>query len=103
MLAGPVAAFFASHDPRSVELATILPVAAISVLIAGFNSTSVAVLSKRLQFGGVFAVQLVPQMICLYESLGWAKYRSSSAWSVVDVVLASSVFRCGVRLNVYTF
>jgi O-antigen/teichoic acid export membrane protein len=96
VLAAPVAAFFASHDPRSAELATILPVAAISVVIAGFNSTSVAVLSKRLQFGGVFAVQLVPQIICLLVTVEWAKYRSPSAWAVVAGGLAASVVRCGV-------
>ena len=96
LLAGPVAAFFASHDPRSGELAAILPVAALSVLIAGFNSSSVAVLNKRLQFGAVFFVQLVPQIICLLVTLWWATYRSPNAWAVVAGGIAASVVRCGV-------
>ena len=95
-LAGPVAAFFAAHDPRCAELAAILPVAAFSVLIAGFNSTSLAVLNRRLQFGGVFAVQLISQIICLLVTLGWASYRSPSAWAVVAGGIAASVVRCAV-------
>ena len=95
-LAGPVAAFFAAHDQRCGELAAILPVAGVSMLIAGFNSTSVAVLNKRLQFGGVFAIQLVPQIISLLVTLGWASYRSASAWAVVAGGIAASFVRCGL-------
>lgn len=72
VLAGPVAAFFAAQDSRCAALESILPVAAVSILIAGFNSTSMAVLNKRLQFERLVWLQLVPQVASLGMTLVWA-------------------------------
>ena len=93
-LAGPVAAFFAEHDPRCADLAAILPVAALSVVIAGFNSTAVAVLNKRLEFRGIVVIQLAPQIVCLLVTLAWATYGSPGAWAVVAGGIAASIVRC---------
>ena len=95
-LARPVAAFFAVQDERCAELAAILPIASVSILIAGFNSTSIAVLSKRLQFGSIVWVQLVPQVVCLAVTLFWAKVCAPTAWAVVAGGIAASVVRCGL-------
>ena len=93
-LARPVAAFFAVRDARCTELEAILPVAAVSILIAGFNSTSISVLNRRLQFGSLVWLQLVPQVVCLAVTLAWAWARSPDAWSVVAGGIAASLVRC---------
>ena len=95
-IARPVAAFFSVQDARCAELEAILPVAGVSILIAGFNSTSMSVLNKRLEFGSTVWLQLVPQLVCLAVTLVWATYCSRDAWSVVAGGIAASLVRCGL-------
>ena len=96
VMARPVAAFFAVQDSRCAELESILPVAAVSILVAGFNSTSMSVLSKRLQFGSIVWLQLTPQVVCLVVTLLWANAYAPNAWAVVSGGIAASLARCGL-------
>jgi O-antigen/teichoic acid export membrane protein len=94
VLAGPVAAFFAAQDSRCAALESILPVAAVSILIAGFNSTSMAVLNKRLQFERLVWLQLVPQVASLGMTLVWASVCAPDVWAVVAGGISASLVRC---------
>ncbi|MBL8827706.1 MAG: oligosaccharide flippase family protein [Planctomycetaceae bacterium] len=85
VLAWPVAMFYA--EPR---LLTILPVAALSAVIAGFNSTALFTARRHLQLGRLTLLELGSQAVGLIVMIGWAWYQPS-VWALVGGSIATSL------------
>ncbi len=96
ILAKPAAHFFGAQDPKALELSIILPISGITALIAGFNSTSVFTLNKKMEMRRVTMLQLVPQVVSLFVSIGWALTVSRSVWAIVAGGLAASLGKCAM-------
>lgn len=77
LLAWPVARFYG--EP---QLASLLPVAGLSALVAGFNSTRVFTCNRRLALGRLTVVELLAQAIGLTITVLWA-WHSRTVWSLV--------------------
>lgn len=95
-LARPAAAFFGAQDPAALQLAALLPISGLSALIAGFNSTSLFTLNKRMDMRRVTMLQLGPQVVSLVVSIVWALSLSASVWAVVAGNLAAALARCAM-------
>ncbi len=85
LLAWPVALFY--EEPR---LMTILPVAALSAVIAGFNSTALFTVRRHLQLGRLTLLELVSQTVGLIVMIGWAWYQPT-VWALVAGSIASAL------------
>lgn len=92
-LAVPAARFFGAQDPAAAELTVVLPVAALTALIGGFNSTAMFTLNKKLDLRRVTMLQLGPQIVSLFVSIGWALAVSRSVWAIVAGGLAAALAR----------
>ena len=92
ILAWPVAWLFARNDPLAWRLVELLPVAGLTALIAGFNSTGLITLNRHLAFSRLTALDLVSQIVGIGVMIGWALvYRS--VWALVVGGLAGAVVR----------
>jgi O-antigen/teichoic acid export membrane protein len=91
-LARPAAAFFSAQDPLAAQLSTVLPVAGLMALLGGFSSTALYTLNKKMEMRRLTALALVPQLITLAVSIGWALY-DRSVWAIVAGGLAGSLGR----------
>jgi O-antigen/teichoic acid export membrane protein len=76
-LALPVARFY--HEP---ELARLLPVAGLSLLIAGFNPTRIETANRHLMLGRVTLLDLASQVVGIVAMVGLA-WATRSIWSLV--------------------
>jgi O-antigen/teichoic acid export membrane protein len=83
-LAWPVAAFY-----EQSALLALLPAAGISVLISGFNSTSLLRLRRHLAVAKLTLVQLAGQVSAVAVMLGWALIHPT-VWALVAGGVASS-------------
>jgi len=85
-LAWPLAWFYAAPDLRS-----LLPVAGVSLLIAGFNPTRIETANRHLLLGRVTVLDLISQAIGIAAMIALA-FISGSVWSLVlGAVLAAMV------------
>jgi len=82
MLATPFAWWYANNDPTALQLAYLLPVAAITTIFHGFNSTALKTLNKDLRLGRVTMIALVEQVVSLAVMIGWALLRPN-VWAMV--------------------
>lgn len=91
-LAGPVAQFFAAGDTSALQLARLLPVAGLTALIAGFNSTSLFTLNRKLAMAGLTMLELIPQAasVAVMILLAWVH---PGVWALVAGGLAYSLVR----------
>lgn len=77
LLGWPVAQFYG--EP---QLAALLPVAGLSALIAGFNSTRLFTCNRRMALGRLTVVELLAQAIGLTITVLWA-WQSRTVWALV--------------------
>ena len=84
-LGQPVAAFYG--EP---ELAYLLPFVSLTAFVAGFNSTRVFTLSRKLSLGQLQVVRIVSQAVGLAVMILWAlAYRS--VWALAIGAVATSL------------
>lgn len=77
LIAWPVAALY-----EQPALRWLIPVAGLSALAAGFNSTSLFTLNRHLQLGRLTILDLAARIISLLVMVVWAWY-SRSVWPLV--------------------
>lgn len=94
LLAHPAAVFFGAQDPAALQLAAVLPVAGLTALIGGFNSTALFTLNKRMDMRRVTLLQLAPQAVALVVSIAWALAVAATVWAIVAGGLAAALARC---------
>ncbi len=87
LLGWPVAQFYG--EP---QLAALLPVAGLSALIAGFNSTRLFTCNRRLALGRLTMVELLAQAVGLTLTVLWA-WHSRTVWSLVFGGLIGAVVK----------
>ena len=92
LLAPTVAAFFAATDPRAESLASLMPVAALTAVIGGFNSMGIHLLNRHMNLRLFTALELLPQLTASLVMILWALW-SPSVWALVSGGLASSLVR----------
>jgi O-antigen/teichoic acid export membrane protein len=86
------------------ELAWLLPVSALTALISGFNSTSLAVHGRRMALGRLTAQRLTAQVLSIAVMIVWA-YFHRSPWALVAgnltaalfVMIASHIWLTGIK------
>ncbi len=61
-LAYPISLFYIDSDPIYSSLTTYLPIAGLTAIISGFNSTGITLLNKNFNFKVLAAFQLIPQL-----------------------------------------
>ena len=95
ILAFPVSQIY--DEPKLVWL---LPVVGLTTIIQGFNSTSLATLSRHVEVGKITIFQLGVQVIALAVTIIYA-YFQQSIWALVIGNLLSSLFQMIIshRLN----
>lgn len=81
-LAWPIAWLLARNDPTAWALVFLLPVAGLSAALAGFNSTKIFTLNKRLKLRRLTAIGVTSQIIGLIVMIGWALL-DRSVWALV--------------------
>ncbi|EAW37154.1 oligosaccharide flippase family protein [Lyngbya sp. PCC 8106] len=87
ILAWPVSQFY--NDSRLVWL---LPVSALTVLVNGLSSTSLATLSRQLEIGKLTRVEFLTQIISLVVTIAWA-FITPTVWALIGGSLVSSVVK----------
>jgi len=87
ILAWPVSQFY--NDSRLVWL---LPVSALTVLVNGLSSTSMATLSRKLEIGKLTRLEFATQIISLAVTIVWA-YITPTVWALIGGNLVSSVVK----------
>ena len=92
LLAPMVAGFFATTDPQAESLITLLPVAALTAVIGGFNSMGIYLLNRNMSLGIFTALELLPQLAASVVMILWA-FWFPSVWAMVVGGLASSLVR----------
>jgi len=83
----PVALFY--DQP---ELARLLPLVGLSVLIAGFDSTNVALAMRRVELRGLAVVELSTQLVAIAVMVSWAIV-APSVWALVAGAVAGALCR----------
>ncbi len=84
-VAWPLAQFYAAP-----ELAQLLPVAGLSLLIAGFNPTRIDTANRHLALGRVVALDLVAQIVGIVAMVGLA-WLLQSVWALVIGAVTGAV------------
>jgi O-antigen/teichoic acid export membrane protein len=83
LLAWPVAQFY--QEP---QLLLLIPVVALTALIAGFNSTAFYTLNRHMAVGHLSIYEFGRQVISLVVTIVWA-WRSPTIWALVSGALVS--------------
>ncbi|PLX48500.1 MAG: polysaccharide biosynthesis protein [Desulfobulbaceae bacterium] len=92
LLTYPFAWWYAQNDPAAWQLTALLPVAAFTTVIAGFNSTSLFTLNKKMKFGRITIIFLGTQVVSLAVMIGWALVHPT-VWAMVAGGLAGALFK----------
>lgn len=95
LIAGPFAWWYAQSDPAAWQLAAVLPVAAFSAVINGFNSTALFTLNKELRLGWVTMIELGTQIVSIAVIIIWALH-SPTVWAMVAGNLAGALMKMAV-------
>lgn len=96
VLAGLFAQFYGE-----AELGSIIPVASFSVLLSGFNATSLFTLKRELKLGTLTRLELVSQASGLAVILVWAWF-APSVWALVAGGLGSALVKLALSHSVST-
>ena len=99
LIAWPVAKFYG--EPR---LLWLIPIVGLNTIISGFNSTSLASLSRHMEVGKLIRFELGIQIISLSVLIAWA-WLSPTIWALVGGNLVSIFIKVlwSHRLNPGTF
>lgn len=92
ILAYPVAWWYAQNDDAAWSLWYLLPIAALSAVFAGFNSTALFTLNKKLRLGRLTLLELATQFVSLAVMVGWALIHPT-IWAMIVGGLASTLFK----------
>ncbi len=87
IVAWPVAQFYGESS-----LATFVPVAGVTALLAGFNSTSLFTANRRLALGKLTAIELAAQAIGIGTMIVWA-LQSPTPWALLGGGIAATAAR----------
>jgi O-antigen/teichoic acid export membrane protein len=98
-LAFPIAYFYGQP-----ELAWLIPVASLTAIIAGFNSTALHVYRRRMEFRKLAVLELATEVLAFGVTIGWAML-DPTVWALVGgavvsqtfLTLGSHVYLTGVR------
>lgn len=88
LLGAPLVAGFYGYP----ELTQLIPVAGLSVLISGFNSTSIARLQRHVKLRQVTILELMVQVVSIVVMISWALI-SPSVWALVAGGISGNLFR----------
>jgi O-antigen/teichoic acid export membrane protein len=88
LLAWPVAQFY-----QKPEFLWLLPVVALSTVIAGFNSTAVFTLNRHMAISQLTIFEIGGQVISLVVTIVWAWSISKTIWALVIGSLVSDLVR----------
>ncbi len=99
VIAWPVSQFYDNQ-----QFLWILPVFGFNTIIAGFNSTSLATLNRKLEIGKLTILELGVQILTLTIMIVWA-YFQRSIWALVAGSLISSLVKMAIShgLNSHKF
>jgi O-antigen/teichoic acid export membrane protein len=86
VIAGPMAGFYGQP-----ELAQLVPVAGLTALIAGFNSTALHTCRRRMEFGQLTLLEVANELVGFVVVVLWA-FLYPSVWALVGGALAGSLF-----------
>lgn len=86
-LTAPVTRFY-GH----AELATLIPVAGLTVLVTGFCSTSLATLERHIDLGRLTVMTLLIQVVSLGVMIVWA-WLQPSVWALVAGAVVAALLR----------
>ena len=86
ILALPMAAFYS--EP---ELARLIPVAGLTALIAGFNSTALQTCRRRMEFGRLTLLEVSNEAVGLVVTVIWA-ILDPSVWALVGGALIGRLY-----------
>lgn len=87
-LSYPAAAFY--DEPW---LKVLLPVAALSALIAGFNSTAIFSQHRAVRMDKIVLLQFIAQATMVAAMIGWAVWISRDVWSlVIGGIVSATVY-----------
>lgn len=86
LIAAPMAAFY-----REPDLAQLIPVAGLTALIAGFNSTALQSCRRHMQFGRIVLLELSNEALGFLVVALWA-YFYPTVWALVGGALFTSLF-----------
>lgn len=89
LLTYPFAWWYAQNDPAAWQLTALLPVAAFTTVIAGFNSPALFTLNKELRLGRLTMIELGVQLVSLIVMIGWALVHPT-VWAMVAGGLAGA-------------
>lgn len=87
VIAIPVANFY-----KIPQLSWLIPVVGSNTLIAGFNSTSLAVLNRRVEIGKLTIVEIVTQVIAVVIMIAIALYKPT-IWALVLGTLVANIVK----------
>ena len=87
LLAAPMANFY-----KEPQLVFLIPVAAVGAIIAGFNSTRLFTMTRKISLGRLTVLDLTSQIVALVVTIGWAWFHRS-IWALVFGGLASTIVR----------
>jgi len=87
LLSVPAAAFY-----RDTTLSRLLPVLAISILLAGFNSTNLLTLSRHMEVRRLFAIDFSSSVMALAFTLAWA-WKWPTVWAIAYGQLFGAVYK----------
>jgi O-antigen/teichoic acid export membrane protein len=91
-LVAVLVAFPAARFYDAPELVYLVPVAGLTALIAGFNSTKYHTASRDLALGRVMVVDLLSQFVGLVTMVAWALV-DRSVWALLSGALATAIAR----------
>ena len=88
ILAGPVAAL-GYGQPALVQ---IMPALGLASVIAGFSSTKVGLVNRKIEVGRLTAIEIGSQVVGIVVMLAWARWQPTP-WALVGGNLASALAR----------
>jgi O-antigen/teichoic acid export membrane protein len=100
VVAWPLAGFYAKTDPMSWELRWLLPLAALSTLIAGFNSSKVMTASRHMQLPRLVTVDLISQSLGLAVTVAGA-FLTRSVYALVVGAAVTALTYCILSHTVF--
>ncbi|HIK38765.1 MAG: oligosaccharide flippase family protein [Geminocystis sp.] len=87
VIAMPIANFY-----KIPELSWLIPVVGSNTFIAGFNSTSLAVLNRRVEIGKLTVMEIVTQIIAVVVMIAIALYKPT-IWALVLGTLVANIVK----------
>jgi len=87
LIAFPVSQFY--DEPKLIWL---IPIVGFNTIISGFNSTSLALLNRKIEIGKLTIIEISTQIISLVVMIIWAFFRPN-IWALIIGTLVSNIFK----------